>query len=318
LHSAGSKYLHFLYAQYLRRLSVPFSHSLLHFYVAVTTIVASQGADLTFGTRHMTEPGQMVANAFRYMVATLACIATTLIAVPLSAHLEHANIIMLYLLAVVGVALYLGRGPSIWAAFLSVACFDFFFVPPLYLFTVEDPQYLLTFAVMLAVALIIGQLTASLRRQADVAAEREREANALYEMARELAGPLDLGKVTHAAGVLLRKALATEGVILLPDPGGHLIPADRLLPQRLHIEPLMASMAYKDTACTDTTHSPVPASYVPLKSTADMQGVWVVVSPSENATPLVEHKAFLQTAASVLAIALERVRTSDALRAATA
>jgi K+-sensing histidine kinase KdpD len=51
------------------------------------------------------------------------------------------------------VALYLGRGPSVWAAFQSVACFDFFFVPPKYTFSVDDPQYLLTFAIMLAIAL---------------------------------------------------------------------------------------------------------------------------------------------------------------------
>ncbi len=53
----------------------------------------------------------------------------------------------------------LGRGPGVFAAFLSVAVFDFFFVPPRFTFAVSDVQYLLTFAVMLVVALLIGQLT---------------------------------------------------------------------------------------------------------------------------------------------------------------
>jgi two-component system sensor histidine kinase KdpD len=260
----------------------------------------------------------MVANAIRYLVATLACIIATAVAVPLSAHFDHASIIMLYLLTVVGVALYLGQGSSIWAAFLSVACYDFFFVPPLYRLTVEDPQFLLTFAVMLVVALIIGQLTARLRRQADTSRQREREATALYEMARELAGPLDLGTVKRAADAFLRKALGTDGAMLLPDARGQLTPVEQPAQARLRIEPLMVSMAYKNTLCTDTTHSVFPASYVPLKAKADMQGVWVVVSPSESATPLIEHKAFFETAASVLAIALERVRTTDALRVANA
>ncbi len=258
----------------------------------------------------------MVAKAIPYILATLACAITTAIAVPLSAHLEHANIIMLFLLAVVGVALYVGQRPSVWAAFLSVACFDFFFVPPLYRFTVEDPQYLLTFAVMLVVALIVGQLTASLRRQADTARKREREASVLYQMARELAGPLDLGTVKRAADGFLRNALGTDGAMLLPDARGELKPVDPVAPGRLSIQQLMVSMAYKNTACTDTTHSPFPTSYVPLKAKADMQGVWVVVSPSESATALIEHKAFLETAASVLAIALERARTVGPLRVA--
>ncbi len=260
----------------------------------------------------------MAATAIRYVLATLVCVITTAVAVPLSSHLDHASIIMLFLLAVVGVALYLGQGPSMWAAFISVACFDFFFVPPLYRFTVEDPQFVVTFAVMLAVALIIGQLTAKLRRHADTATEREREASALYEMARDLAGPLDLGKVNHAAEAFLRNALSTDGTILLPDAHGQLMAAQAAAASRVYIEPVMLSMAYKNTACTDTAHSSFPTSYIPLKATANMQGVWVVVSPSESATPLLEHKGFLETAASVLAIALERVRSTDSLPLARA
>ena len=63
---------------------------------------------------------------------------------------------MLFLLTVVLVALRLGRGPAVLAAFVSVPAFDFFCVPPRLSFAVSDAQYLLTFAVMLAVALIIG------------------------------------------------------------------------------------------------------------------------------------------------------------------
>ena len=72
------------------------------------------------------------------------------------------------------VALRCGRGPAVLAAFLNVAAFDFFFVPPRLSFAVTDVQYLLTFAVMLVVGLIIGQLTAGLRYQARIATHRER------------------------------------------------------------------------------------------------------------------------------------------------
>ena len=73
---------------------------------------------------------------------------------------------MLFLLGVVLVAVRFGRGPAALAAFLNVAAFDFFFVPPRFSFAVSDVQYLVTFAVMLGVGLLIGQLTAGLRFQA--------------------------------------------------------------------------------------------------------------------------------------------------------
>ena len=75
---------------------------------------------------------------------------------------------MLFLLGTVGVALKLGRGPAALAAVLNVAAFDFFFVPPRLSFAVSDVQYLVTFAVMLVVGLLTGQLTAGLRFQARI------------------------------------------------------------------------------------------------------------------------------------------------------
>jgi two-component system sensor histidine kinase KdpD len=259
----------------------------------------------------------MSANAIGYLLATLACAITTALAALLSAHLDHANVIMLFLMAVVGVGLYLGRGPSVWAAFLSVACFDFFFVPPLYLFSVDDPQYLLTFTIMLAVALIIGQLTAGLRRQAESAKEREQRAHALYEVARELAGVVDLPGVVRATDRFLRQAIAAEGAVLLPDERGELLPFGTPSSERLHVWPLMASLAYKGTPCTDT-NSTYPSGYFPLKASARVLGVLIVVSPRQSSEPLIEHKEFLETAASLLAIALERLHTVEPLHVARA
>ena len=103
---------------------------------------------------------------------------------------ELANIVMLFLLAVVFVAVRYGRGPAVMAAFLTVARSTFFYVPPRFTFSVSDAQYLLTFAVMLVVALVIGQMTAGLKFQARVATLREERVRALYEMSRDLSGAL--------------------------------------------------------------------------------------------------------------------------------
>lgn len=82
-------------------------------------------------------------------------------------YFELANLIMTYLLAIVVIAARYGRGPSVVAAVVSVAAFDFFFVPPYFTFVVADTQYLLTFLVMLVVGLVISGLTARIRRQAE-------------------------------------------------------------------------------------------------------------------------------------------------------
>ena len=104
----------------------------------------------------------------RYAWAAAASVAITLAATPLRDALDLANIVMLFLLGMVGVALRFGRGPAALAAVLNVAAFDFFFVPPRLSFAVSDVQYLVTFAVMLVVGLLTGQLTAGLRFQAHI------------------------------------------------------------------------------------------------------------------------------------------------------
>jgi two-component system sensor histidine kinase KdpD len=106
----------------------------------------------------------------------------------LRALLLPANIVMLFLLGVLVIAYYCNRSAGVIAAVLSVALFDFLYVPPLFSFAVNDIQYLLTFAVMLTVALTIGHLTSALRRRADDAEQRVAERAALFELAARLTG----------------------------------------------------------------------------------------------------------------------------------
>jgi two-component system sensor histidine kinase KdpD len=110
---------------------------------------------------------------------------------------DLVNIAMVYLLAVVVIALYYRRSAAIYTTVLSVAVFDVFFVPPRGTFTVDDVQYLLTFAIMLAVGLIISGLTESVRRHArqqaklEAAAETERlRSTLLASVSHDLRTPL--------------------------------------------------------------------------------------------------------------------------------
>src|SRR5262249_43903213 len=152
-----------------------------------------------------------------YVWAALACIATALIATPLARYFDLANIVMLFLLTVVLVAVKWGRGPAVAAALISVASFDFFFVPPRFSFAVSDIQYLLTFAVMLAVGLITGQMTAGLRYQARIASYREQRARALYEFGRDMSSLLQTEQVVEAATKFIEGTFQAKVAILIPD-----------------------------------------------------------------------------------------------------
>jgi two-component system sensor histidine kinase KdpD len=126
--------------------------------------------------------------------ATLVC---TLAGLAMRPRFDLVNVAMVYLLAVVVIALRFPRGPAIAASVLSVAAFDFLFVPPRGRFSVDDVQYLLTFAIMLAVALVISRLVASVRQRAaaqsalEIEAETERIRSALLaSISHDLRTPL--------------------------------------------------------------------------------------------------------------------------------
>jgi two-component system sensor histidine kinase KdpD len=138
-------------------------------------------------------------------------------------YFSLANLIMVYLLGVVIVASRLGRGPSVMASILSVAAFDFFFVPPYFSFAVADTQYVVTFGVMLVIALVISNLTVRVREQATAARESERHTAALYAMSRELATHRLVDNLIRVASRHIREMFKSQVAVLLPDAAGRLM-----------------------------------------------------------------------------------------------
>jgi two-component system sensor histidine kinase KdpD len=253
-------------------------------------------------------------NWARLALTVVVCAGTTVLATPLLAYLDPANIVMLFLLAVLLVAVSLGLAPALLAAFLSVGLFDFFFVPPRFTFAVNDGQYLVTFAVMLLVAVVAGQLTAGLRRQADDSATEERRTRALYEMARDLSGALMLEQVVEITRQFLRDVLNADAVVLLADQSGGLLPCPGNGTARVHIEPRFAGIAFErgtPVTCEQLAASGYAVLYLPLKAPMRVRGVIAVRPLDSPVDALLGQRERLETMASLVAIAVERVHYVD-------
>ncbi len=244
-----------------------------------------------------------------YAWAALGCAITTLLCTPLLAVLALANIVMLFLLTVVAVALRFGRGPASFAALLNVLSFDYFFVLPRFSFAVSDTQYLLTFIVMLMVGLLIGQLTASLRYQVQVARLREGRARNLYQMARELGAALMSDQIAEIADRHVQAAFRARAAVLLAEDGRKLLPPSAQ-GQGPALDMGLAQWSLDQAKPAGFGTDTLPASrvlYLPLIAPMRPRGVIAVEPESPRQLMVPEQRRLLETYAALIAIAIERV-----------
>lgn len=254
-----------------------------------------------------------------YAWTAAVCGATTLIATPLAPYFDLANIVMVFLLAVVGVAMRFGRGPAVLAAFLNVAAFDYFFVPPRLSFAVSDVQYLLTFGVMLAVGLVTGQLTAGLRFQARVATHREARSRALFEVARDLSTVLLADQCIEIAERAIGREFRGRAHVFLLDMQDRL-QWPRSAPQEptLDLGTARWSLDHGEPAGQGTDTLPGSAwLYLPLKAPMRARGVLALQVDETRLLLVPEQRQQLETFAVLTAIALERVHYVDVAQQAT-
>lgn len=242
-----------------------------------------------------------------YAWAAATSVALTLLCTPLTGVLELSNIVMLFLLGVVGVAMRFGRGPSALAALLNVAAFDYFFVPPRLSFAVSDVQYVLTFAIMLGVGLLVGQLTAGLRFAAGVSTSRERRARSLFELTRELSAALESTQVVALGAAAVQGHFGGHALVLVTDAADQLVaPADP--PPGFDAQ--VADWAFRhgqSAGLATATLAAQPWHYVPLQAPMRVRGV-LALEPAQPRWLLIPEQAQqLDTLARQIAIALERV-----------
>ncbi|MDP9043851.1 MAG: DUF4118 domain-containing protein [Pseudomonadota bacterium] len=254
-----------------------------------------------------------------YLWGAAICAATTLLATPLRPIFDLANIVMVFLLSVVVVAVRCGRGPAVLAAFLNVAAFDFFFVPPRLSFAVSDVQYVLTFAVMLAVGLITAHLTAGLRFQARIATHREARSRALFEFARELSSVLMPEQCVAIAEAAIAREFHARAHVYLLDLQDQL-QAPRSAPAEPTLDVGTARWALDHDEAAGLGTDTLPGSawlYLPLKAPMRSRGVIALKPDRPRLLMVPEQRRQLETFALLCGIALERVHYVDVAQNAT-
>jgi len=274
--------------------------------IYVITGEAGEGRPLVAGVF------QRASNWLDYGKGLLVVSLCSVLAWFMFPYFALANLIMVYLLGIVVTAIRYGRGPSILASVLSVAAFDFFFVPPYLTFAVSDTQYFITFGVMLAIALLISGLTVRIRQHAAVTRERALRTEILYAMSRELATTRLVENLSQVAARHIREVFDCQVAVLLPDASGHLVvQAGEQTPLTLfdEREKGVAQWAFehKETAGLGTETLPgAGALYLPLTGSRGTIGILAVRPDHPNRLLAPEQMHLLETFAGQIALAIER------------
>ncbi|RPH75440.1 sensor histidine kinase KdpD, partial [bacterium] len=253
----------------------------------------------------------------RYLWAVLLVLAATGIGALFQRRISPTNLVMVYLLAVVIAAVYLGRGPSILVSILGVLAFDFTFTEPYYTFVVEDTEYILTFIGLLGVGLVISQLTARVRDQADAAQRREAETFMLYTLSRDLSIAEGLEAIIQAVTNNVSQTFGRDVAVFLPDIRGEETPkmisksSDFTLDEN---EMAVAAWSFKfgqiEGRGTDTLSASM-GRYIPLKTPRGVVGVLGVKPKEEGDQMAPDQRRLLETFSRQVALAIERAQLAE-------
>ena len=246
-----------------------------------------------------------------YGWAALAVVASACVCWLAGDYFSLADQAMLFLLGVLIVASRLPRRPSLFAAVASVAALDFFFVEPPWTFAVHDARNVLTFLVMLVVALLVSTFTVRLREQADEARERERRTAALFAMSRQFVIETGLSELARVAVGHVRELLGVEAIVLIADRAGNLTPCGgaEFQPQRPEQELAVARWAFQNGRLAGHGTDTLPGSealFIPLIGSGGHLGAFGLLLGARAEPPSPSEWQILETFVAQTALALER------------
>lgn len=242
-----------------------------------------------------------------YLWAFSGTLLGSLLLSPLRHFLDLSNVALLYVLGVVVMAVSFGRGPAVATALFGSLCYAYVFVPPHFSLAITEIQYLLAACIMLVVALLVSHLTSRLKQHADFAGRKSIESTTLYGLAQELAGAPTPDAVIGAVSRFLASALRARRirVFFSGDCASDCGPVNRAL---------LKQCAERNEFLSSPTSQGWFYALIPLTAASGIQGVLGFEAPS-SALKTQDAVEYIETVASVLAVALERSHFAEKARA---
>lgn len=258
----------------------------------------------------------------RYAQAIFLVLVATLISALLFPFISASNLSMIYLLAVVAAATYLGRGPAVLTSILSALAFNFFFTEPYLTFQIADPHYVLTFLGLFIVGSVISQLASQVAKQVEAARQREAETATLYALSRELAVATNLDEILETIISNVNQTFGRKVAILLPGSNGH----GRLIPEATSSdftldenEIAVADWTFRHKQPAGQGTDTLPAAqvrYLPLTTAQGVIGVMGIGADERDRHLAQEQRRLLDAFASLAAVAIQRMQLAGAAQSA--
>ncbi|HEX3431118.1 MAG TPA: sensor histidine kinase KdpD [Rhizomicrobium sp.] len=271
------------------------------------------------GTAARRTPQTAVTQRFAWdgkgYTASLGMVVAALLIGLLLQRYGITNVALVFLTAVLTVAITYGLWPSLFACIVATLAYNFFFLPPLYTFTIADPENVVALFFFTVVAIIASYLSARVRTQAISARERAATTESLYLFSRKLAGVFTLDDLLWAASFQFAQMLKVRVVILLPEDKTIAVragypPEDTLVEADI----AAAKWVWEHASAAGRGADTLPGAkrlFLPMRTGRGMIGV--VGLDSDRPGPLLtpEQRRLFDALSDQVALAVERIRLSE-------
>src|SRR5215470_11560748 len=251
-----------------------------------------------------------------YFEGVLTTALATGLGVFIDTHINLSNISLVYVVPVLIAAARHGLVPSLWVSALSVLCYNFFFLPPLYEFTISDPANVVALFFFMFVAVAASALGTRTRAQAEAARREARTTAELYAFSRKIAGVIELDDLLWIIVTHLARLLNAEVSILMPDKSG---PDSGKLTLRAAFPPdsefsqadlAAARWSWDSEKPTGRGTETLPGGrwlFMPIQTSRSSIGVIGVLALGEGRQLVSSERRLLEAVGSQAAVAIERV-----------
>lgn len=235
-------------------------------------------------------------QATRYILVVVAIVIIT--AIDFKLHLNHTAVAMMFLVAVLLASAYWGLRYAVVMAFLATAAFNFFFLPPIWKFTIADPQNWVALFAFLVTALVASNLGERARDEAERAKQRRREVERLYGLSQRILSLENVAELLNALPHYIQQTFAVGNVAV--------IAADHPTVHRTSLDAPFEESVLRSTLLRGEPITQAGVSYVPLRL-----GMRTVGSLAVTGNEL--SRETLDAIGSLAGLAIERARALEAL-----